>query len=144
MSEIVPLQIHPWPTPHMEIVKAAKVSLDTDVKVLPTPAAPGLHGRVLALGELPPWVCDAALVREPELLDSVQKALEWLLAAPEGDTRGFMVADYMEAWLGATELPPPACHCGEPVSVRDYSPLMGCAFCHDNGCHLADGLCFRD
>lgn len=154
MSDIIPLQIHPWPPSdeQMGLIREAKVSLNTDVKVMPTRAAPGTHARVLALGELPPWVCDAALVKDCTNVESLTAALEWLLLAPADDTRGFMVLDYLEAvfGMGVKELPPASCKCWEAgcedlSAVRNGEPLEGrCEACFDAGCHLAKGLCLRD
>lgn len=154
MTNIIPLQIHPWPPSdeQMAMVREAKASLNLDLKVLPTEAVPGLHGRVLALGSLPPWLCDAALVKEPLSEGSVTRALDWLLTAPEGDDRGFMVKDYLEAIFGheVEELPPPRCRCEElgcdgEVAVDNYKVLNGrCRPCYAAGCYLTKGLCLRD
>lgn len=148
MSDIIPLQIYPWPVDEvrMNLIKQAKATLNLELKVLPTQAVPGLHARVLALGKLPPWLCDAALVRDPSNVDSVQAALEWVLTAPEGDERGFMVKDYMHSIFGepVLELSAPKCHCGDNRAVQNYQLQPGCTFCNEAGCHLTEGICFRD
>lgn len=154
MSDIIPLQIYPWPVSdeQLGLVKEAKAGVHTDVKVLPTRAVPGLHARVLALGSLPPWVCDAAFVKDCMNVESITAALDWLLNAPPESDRGFMVKDYLEAMFGSgvEELPPPSCQCMEQgcedlAAVREYEPLEGrCEACFEAGCYLAKGLCLRD
>lgn len=152
MSSVVPLQLYPWPVAgeHMAVLKEAKASLGLEVQVIPTQAVPGLHGRVLGLGSLPPWVCDAALVKRPDEVESVARALKWILTAPPESDRGFMVADYLEGFFGAgvVEVAPPKCKCegcGAAMAVENYQPRHGhCRGCYYSGCHLAKGLCLND
>jgi hypothetical protein len=110
MSNARPLCLYPHDIPddQMQLIRQAKANLDLPYKVIPSPAVPGGHERVLAMGELPPFLCDAALVKDPTNAQSVENALRWLLTAPEGDNRGFGYGDYLEAIFGApvTELEP--------------------------------------
>lgn len=106
----VPLAIYPWPMPpaQAEITKRAFMSLDLPFAVQPCKANPGEPGRVLALGTIPPFVCDCAPVSDPSSEDSVRNAIRWVLTAPEGDDNGYMVLDYLRQAFGpeTRELPP--------------------------------------
>lgn len=101
-SSVRPLCIFPYPAPpeQMELVKQAKANLALDYMVIPEPAVPGGDERVLALGELPPFLCVAALVKDPTNAQSVENALRWLLTAPPDDDRGFGYTDYLSAIFG--------------------------------------------
>jgi len=102
MTDLRPLAIwpHEIPDEQMALIKQAKANIDVPYRVLPSPAVPGGHERVLAMGELPPFLCDAALVKDPTNPQSVENALRWLLTAPEGDERGFGYTQYLEAIFG--------------------------------------------
>lgn len=97
---------HTIPDEQMQLIRQAKAKLDLPYKVIPSPAVPGGHERVLAMGELPPFLCEAALVKDPTSAESVENALRWLLTAPEGDKRGFGYTEYLSAIFGpgVTEL----------------------------------------
>lgn len=98
----VPLAIFPYPLPSeiAEVTKRAFMSLDLPFPVQPVPANPGEPGRVLALGTIPPFVCDCAPVTDPLNEDSVRNAIRWVLTAPPGDENGYMVLDYLKAAFG--------------------------------------------
>jgi hypothetical protein len=106
----VPLAIFPYPLPPeiTEVTKRAFMSLDLPFAVVPVPANPGEPGRILALGALPPFVCDCAPVADATNEDSVRNAIRWVLTAPQGDENGYMVLDYLKAAFGpeTRELPP--------------------------------------
>ena len=144
-----PLAIWPWPlrAEDMQLVKDAKAAAGIEEKVMPSEAVPGSPVRVLALGSLPPFVCDAGLVKEPTVA-AVADAIRWVLQAPAGDRSGFMVEDYMKALLGeeTRELEAPPCHCER--DAVDFAGRGGdateCRACHDAGCYLTEGLCLRD
>lgn len=148
MSRVVPLQVYPWPVSdeQMLVLREAKESLNIGTKVLPTEAVVGMHARVLALGSVPPWVCEVALVRDPSNAASVAGALDWLLNAPEGDERGITVPDRLSMIFGkpVRELPKPECHCGELRLVENYEIHSDCKECLRLGCNLTKGICFRD
>ena len=152
MTDIIPLQIYPWPvSPElMEHIRRAKQSINLDAKVLPTEAVPGGPSRVLALGSLPPFVCDAALVKDPSDGAAIQRALNWLLTAPPMDKSGFMKEDYITSFFpDAVEVAPPKCKCASlefgcngDKAVRNGVVLKGhCADCYYAGCYLTEGLC---
>jgi hypothetical protein len=88
-------------TPEVEeITKRAFVSLNLPHSVRVVGAVPGGPYRVLGLGALPPFVCDAAPVLDPTNFESVQKAMRWVLCAPEGDQSGYLVLDYLVSVFG--------------------------------------------
>jgi hypothetical protein len=102
LSSVLPLAV--WPHERTaeddDAIRRAKAALNLDYRVQLSPAMPGCPTRVLALREPPPFVCDAAIVTDPTDDQKVQNALHWVLEAPEGDDRGFMVLDYLQAILG--------------------------------------------
>lgn len=98
----VPLAIYPYPLPPeiADITKRAFMSLDLPFAVQPVRAVPGEPGRILALGSLPPFVCDCAPVTDPTNFESVRNAIRWVLTAPEGDDNGWMVLDCLKVIFG--------------------------------------------
>ena len=95
------LALHPFPAApeHLALVKRAKAELDLDYLIKPVPAFPGGQARVLALGSLPPFLCDAAYVRDPNSYLSVLNALRWALG--DGDeSLGFRPLDYLKSIMG--------------------------------------------
>lgn len=147
MSTVIPLQIFPWPMDEarLGILKEAKAGLDTDVKVMPTRAVPGLHARVLSFAGKPPWVCDVAMASDPTSVDSVRGALDWVLNAPAGDTNGYMVLDYLTDvfGVGVREVEPDPCHCGRERRVVGGKFETDCPACMTAGCAIA-GFCIAD
>lgn len=147
MTDITPLQVHPWPMgdERFERLREAKASLGLELKVLPTEAVPGLHARVLAFESLPPWVCDAALVPDDRDVAQMARALDWVLTAPPDDTRGFMATDWLGAVLGGEVKDlgylQCKCECGNPLRPEREGR---CDTCYHSGCHLAGGMCLRD
>lgn len=88
MAEIRPLPI--WPRTVTEaqlaMVKRAKLEVSPPFDVLPSPAVPGSPGRILAFGEVPPFLSESVLIA-PENVDryeSVLAAMRFWLTAPEG------------------------------------------------------------
>jgi hypothetical protein len=98
----VPLAIFPYPLPpHIaDITKRAFMSLELPFAVQPVGAVVGEPGRVLALGALPPFVCDCAPVSDPTSFDSVRNAIRWVLTAPPGDENGYLTLDYLRSIFG--------------------------------------------
>ena len=101
MTEAQPLLLHPFPMPDdvLALIRTAFEELQVPFPVIPSPSVPGAQSRVLCLTP-PPWLCDAGIIRDPKDPASVKRSLEWVLLAPEGDDRGFMVSDYLTALLG--------------------------------------------
>lgn len=86
--------------PDMTKLKAAKDALDLPYLLKRTPArpgTPGIEGRVLAFGEIPPFVCAYALVRSDA---GILPALQWALGLVE-DRRASTVAHWLSAVMGA-------------------------------------------
>lgn len=83
---IVPVPVHPWPVPpeREALIRAAKISLDTDVKIRLVAPDPGVPTRVLAFGERPKHFCRWAPIRpgNTESVASIAAALRFVL---EGD-----------------------------------------------------------
>lgn len=86
--ELRPLPTYPRkPTgDDLALLKQAKAMMDTDILIQPSDAVPGSPGRILALRETPPWLCDHALVKNPTT-ESLKAALEWIIYETE-DQRG--------------------------------------------------------
>lgn len=98
----VPLAVYPWDSPPevIETVKRALASLRLPLAIEIVKANPGEPGRILALGSIPPFVCDCAPVTDPTNEESVRNAIRWVLTAPEGDENGWMVLDYLRQAFG--------------------------------------------
>lgn len=97
MSELIPLAIFPRkPTGKiLDMVKAAKHSLNMKQMVQPCDAVPGSPGRVLAIGSKPDFICDYAYVANPTV-ESLTSALAWcfgLREDPRGVTMGRMLSE---------------------------------------------------
>lgn len=65
--------------PDMSRIKEAKASMGLDFLVVPRDAHDGLNGRVLAYGEVPPFLCDYALVGGKTPQEGLVAALKWVL-----------------------------------------------------------------
>jgi len=117
---MAPLPVHPWPisAERMALLREAKTQLDTDLKVLPVEAVPGSEGRILAFGEVPPFFSETVLIRpeNTEKVESVMRALEFWLTAPEGTEGSFT----SEMWLAAAF--------GVPVTYRHSEDETGKVF----------------
>lgn len=114
MSVSVPLPVYPAATPErVAVLRAAKASIDTDVKVVPVNAEPGSPGAVFAFGERPNALTEYVLVR-PDGVEDVSRvaaALEFWLAG--GKTHD--EADWLGAVMG----------CGVTfVGTEPYAPKV--------------------
>lgn len=98
----VPLAVYPWDAPPevVDTVRSALASLRLPFVTEIVKANPGEPGRILALGAIPPFVCDCAPVTNPLNEDSVRNAIRWVLTAPPGDENGYLVLDYLQAAFG--------------------------------------------
>ena len=98
----IPLRIHPWPLPEgrLDLLRKAKMMLQTEIKVIPVEALPGSTGRVLAFGEPPPFFSESVLVRNVDDVDSVRNALSFLLEAPDGADQLFTEEDWLSSVMG--------------------------------------------
>ena len=98
MTEPVPLQVFgPDFDHHVGMLKAAKVTITTDVQVKPLPALPGGPGTVIAFGVKPDFVCDCILIREDGVRDVVRvsAALDhWLKGGAPTFTAADMLASF--------------------------------------------------
>lgn len=97
-----PLAIHPWPLPPEALrrVQQAFAALGAPFPVEPRPAVSGGPVRVLGLGSLPPFVCDAGLVKDPSNIEAIKKALRWVLDPSQPVEQGFTVLNYLDTYLG--------------------------------------------
>lgn len=87
MAEVRPLPL--WPhslsPEQLALIKRAKLEVGPSFDVLPSPAVPESPGRILAFGEVPPFLCESVLIA-PENVDryeSVLAAMRFWLTAPE-------------------------------------------------------------
>lgn len=88
MADVHPLPIYPHTVTEaqLEMVKRAKLEIGAPFAVQPAPAVPGSPGRVLAFGEVPPFLSETVLIA-PENVDryeSILGAMRYWLEAPEG------------------------------------------------------------
>ena len=101
MSDVRPLPVWPWPMTDAiaSTLRVAKASLDVSWLIAPCPAVPGSPGRVLAFGEVPPFACEAVLVRPEDQHDPARlaAALTFLMSATP-DAPGLVT---QEKWLSA-------------------------------------------
>ena len=97
-----PLAIWPWPAPaeQLQVVREAFIKLALPFPVQPCPAVPGGPVRVLALGTLPPFICDSALMADPMNADFMVNALRWVLDSEQDLGRGHTVLDHLRLILG--------------------------------------------
>lgn len=100
--DALPIPVHPWPMSleRLELLKAAKASLNSEIKIIPVESAPGSPGRVLCFGEMPPdYPADGLAPIAPQnvdKVDSIAAALAFWLN-PWSDSRQYAA----EFWLGA-------------------------------------------
>lgn len=68
------------------MIRRAKLEVGAPFAVQPSPAVPGSPGRVLALGEVPPFLCESVLVAPDNAgrYESILGAMRFWLTAPEG------------------------------------------------------------
>lgn len=99
---LYPLPIHPWPVTDadLSLIKAAKAQLVTTKLVTPVEAFPGEPVRILALRVAPEFLCDYALVREPENPVALRTALNWVLDETLDDPRATLILDQLVAIFG--------------------------------------------
>lgn len=100
-TDLRPLPIYPWPLNEVDYgaVRLAKARLGVEWKVLPRPAIAGSPGRILALREPPPFLCDYALVNDPQNGNSMLAALEVALGLKD-DERMNTVLDTLKSIFG--------------------------------------------
>ena len=100
MSDVMPIAVWPnKPVLHdMEMLKKAKANIKTDIKMIPVDAVPGSPGRILALRESPPFLCDHALVRNPTV-ESLTAALSYCLGLND-DPRATTVLKVLKEAFG--------------------------------------------
>lgn len=95
------LYIYPWESwpEQRERARRAKEELGLDEMIQPTPAGPGtpgISGRVLAFGSMPPFACDYALVRSDA---GMKDALSWACGLTE-DRRAATIATWLTNVMG--------------------------------------------
>lgn len=99
VTEVRPLPI--WPhtvtEAQLEMVKRAKLEIGAPFAVQPSPAVPGSPGRVLAFGEVPPFLSETVLIWPDDVgnYEVVKEKMRLWLQAPEGT--GGTVTE--EMWL---------------------------------------------
>lgn len=81
---------------HLGIIKEAKRSIDTDVRMRPIEAARGPNGRVLALQVHPPFACDHVLAETPAQIAPCLRTI--LLNEPKATV--YRYQDQIAQWLG--------------------------------------------
>lgn len=87
MAEIIPVAFYPnKPTGTLlEATKTAKAQIDTDKLIKPVRAVPGSPGRIIAIGETPPFICEHMVVPAGDT-NKLREALEWALFLRDADT----------------------------------------------------------
>lgn len=100
MPDLKPLPVYPRKPQgqDLEMLKEAKSFLNVKFLIQPVDAVPGSPGRVLSLRESPNFLCDHALVREPNV-KSIMSALEYCLGLND-DPRGMTVLKMLKETFG--------------------------------------------
>lgn len=111
MTAVLPLACYPYPVPPevVEAIKRAKEALcwrdKLDFKVMICEAYAGSPSRVLSFKGPPPFVCDAAKLRNWRDPVELREWLEWVLDEEQDVQQGFTVADWMAHTIpGAREV----------------------------------------
>jgi hypothetical protein len=83
-----------------ECLRLAKAEINPPYFLTLVEAFPGSPGRILAFRETPPFICDYALVTNPDHYESVRGALYWVLHPEYDDPRSSLVLDQLQAIFG--------------------------------------------
>lgn len=88
----------------LELFRAAKGELSLDYLIQPVRALQGSPFRIIALRKAPDFICDYALVKQPNVA-SIQEAMKWALGTHD-DARATTVVNMLEGIFGkpVTEL----------------------------------------
>jgi len=88
----------------LELFRLAKGELSLEYLIQPVRAVQGSPFRIIALRRAPEFICDYALVKEPNLA-SIREAMKWALGDGE-DARATTVINMLEGIFGkpVTEL----------------------------------------
>lgn len=97
-DDLWPLAVWPQPTQaDGEAIVAAKRSLNLPFRAQIVPAVPASPSRVLALRRPPQFLCDYALVRDPQNPDAMRAAVHWVLVPTIDDPRATTLLDTLQA-----------------------------------------------
>ena len=88
----------------LELFRLAKGELSLDYLIQPVRALQGSPFRVIALRKAPDFICDYALVKQPNVA-SIREAMKWALGTHD-DARATTVVNMLEGIFGkpVTEL----------------------------------------
>ena len=104
MSLVIPLPIFPYPlTPERyALIGQALSTIALPYQLQPAPGVPGSPGRILCFGRPAPFYGESVVVRPENVdnVDSIRRALEFLLKAPAGTPGSFTEEMFMEAIFG--------------------------------------------
>lgn len=102
-SNIQPLPVWPWPVldEDMERLKTAKAKVDVPFKVLPRPASVGSPGRIIAIGSMPDFPCDYAVINDHTNQAAYDAVMEWVLHPDLIDERASTEEDWLSFHFGA-------------------------------------------
>lgn len=104
-----------------QLLVSAKAAMNMTYKITPIIAVPGGPTRVLALREIPNFLCDYALVTNPENPASLLAAMTWVLEGTE-DSRATSLLEMLQAIFGPNvkEIP----YVPEPIDpeLDGYAP----------------------
>lgn len=109
-SEVRQLALHPWPLPSkddLSALRAAKEQMDVDWLIQPHRATDARLGRILAWGQVPPYVRDYLLI-DPTDISDIQQGIMWATDNWVGDDRAVTVTDILSNIFG-----------GEVVELED-------------------------
>lgn len=106
MPEVHPLPI--WPHERladerlMGLLREAKQALGVPYLMRPVPAVPMSPGRVIAWGQVAPFVCSQVIIGEANIdnPDSIRRALHTALTVPDGEPGVFTEEMWLSAVLG--------------------------------------------
>jgi hypothetical protein len=101
-SNVQPLPIWPWPVAaeDMDRLKTAKAKVDVPFKVLPRPAVVGSPGRVIAIGTMPDFPCEYAVINDHTNQAAYDAVMEWVLHPELIDDRASNEEDWLSYHFG--------------------------------------------
>ena len=100
-AELRPLPIYgPILEGDMDALRAAKASLGLSYLITPVAGLYHSPGRILALREWPPFLCDYAPCADPQNAAGLRAALAWVLSPSLYDPRAITILDTLQAVFG--------------------------------------------
>ncbi len=102
MTQVLPLPIYPWPVPDWALAKirAAKESLNLEVKVRPERAVAGSPAPILAVGKVPNFLNDFTYVGSVESKNLAACIESVITQKPVANV--YTIGELLSKWFGQT------------------------------------------